>query len=157
MLVFPDPDTALKALGRLLPACRKEQAIPLTRSGLNHGQVIHRSGDVFGTTVNVAARITAFASPGQVLASEVIADTASESGIAIDALGPVALRSFAQKVPLFSIQLAEAVDPAWIDPVCKMHAPYAAFIKERREGPWFCSKRCEEAYLKSPETYATDR
>src|SRR5438874_6878264 len=41
MFGFPDPATALQVLGRLLPACRSEPRIPLTRIGLNHGP--HRS------------------------------------------------------------------------------------------------------------------
>ena len=42
MLLFPEPDLALQALSRLLPACRAEKRIPLTRCGLNHGSVIRR-------------------------------------------------------------------------------------------------------------------
>ena len=68
MFGFPDPQTALRVLGRLLPACRSEPRIPLTRTGLNHGPVLRRGSDVFGSTVNVAARIAASASPVQLLA-----------------------------------------------------------------------------------------
>lgn len=157
MLSFPDPDSALKALGRLLPACRHEQDFPLTRSGLHYGRVIHRGGDVFGSSVNIAARIAAMASPGQLLATGTIADTARRHGILVEPRGLVALHSIAGKVELFSIPLAEKICPAWIDPVCKMPAPYTGFCKEHPRGPWFCSKQCEDAYLKSPETYEIRR
>ena len=53
--LFPDPATALQVLGRLLPACRCEPRIPLTRTGLNHGPVLRRANDIFGSTVNIAA------------------------------------------------------------------------------------------------------
>lgn len=153
MLAFPDPDTALRVLGGLLRACRAEPLLPLTRSGLNHGPVIRRGGDLFGTTVNVAARIAALAGPGELLATGPVAEVATSLGIAVRALGPTALRSVAGQAALFAIELAPVSDPAWIDPVCKMHAPYAAFAKEQPAGPWFCSQGCADAYRRSPETY----
>lgn len=153
MFGFPDPATALQVLGRLIPACRSEPRIPLTRTGLNHGPVLRRSSDLFGSTVNIAARIAAFASPGQLLASEAVANIAAESGIVTRDMGKVALRSIADEVPLHSIEFAPAFDPAWIDPVCKMLAPYAAYSKTAPTEPWFCSERCAEAYRRSPEIY----
>lgn len=153
MLGFADPATALQVLGRLLVACREEPRIPLTRTGLCHGPVLRRSSDLFGATVNIAARITAVASPGQLLATHSVAETAQASGIVSKDLGEVALRSIADQQRLYSIELAPAFDPAWIDPVCKMHAPYAAFQRTAPTGPWFCSDRCAEAYGRSPHTY----
>ena len=144
MFGFPDPATALQVLGRLLPACRSEPRIPLTRTGLNHGPVLRRSNDLFGSTVNIAARIAAFASPGQLLATQPVANIAAASGIVARDIGKVALRSIADHVPLYSIELAPAFDPAWIDPVCKMHAPYEAYRRTAPTEPWFCSDRCAE-------------
>jgi adenylate cyclase len=153
MFGFPDPATALQVLGRLLPACRSEPRIPLTRTGLNHGPVLRRSNDLFGSTVNVAARIAALASPGQLLATQAVADVAAASGIVTRDIGKVALRSIAEHVPLHAIELAPAFDPAWIDPVCKMHAPYEAYRRTAPTGPWFCSERCAEAYRRTPHVY----
>jgi len=154
MFGFPDPATALEVLGRLLPSCRSEPRIPLTRTGLHHGPVLRRSNDLFGSTVNIAARIAALASPGQMLATEPIATIAAASGIVAQDLGKIALRSIADHLPLYAIELAPALDPAWIDPVCKMHAPFAAYRRATPTEPWFCSERCAEAYRRSPETYA---
>jgi len=155
MFGFPDPATALQVLGRLLPACRSEPRLPLTRTGLSHGPVLRRSNDVFGSTVNIAARIAALASPGQLLATQPVANVAIASGIVTRDIGNVGLRSIVEHVPLYSIELAPAFDPAWIDPVCKMHAPYEAYRRARPTGPWFCSERCAEAYQRSPEVYTS--
>lgn len=157
MISFPDPETAIQALGSLLQACRQEPRLPLTRAGLNHGPVIRRGSDLFGSTVNIAARIGSLASPGQLLATRPIAEVAAAKGIQVRDLGEVALRSVASEVALFEIELAPAPDPAWIDPVCKMHAPYASYRRADRDGPWFCSPRCEEAYGRSPQTYPSSR
>lgn len=153
MLSFPDPAAAIAALGRLLPACRAEQRLPLTRTALHHGPVIRRANDLFGSTVNIAARIAARATPGQLLATQPVATAAAAAGIAVRDLGSVPLRSLPEPVGLFEIGIADAPDPAWIDPVCKMAAPYSAFLRSAPEGPWFCSPRCEEAYARSPQTY----
>lgn len=153
MFGFPDPATALEVLGRLLPACRTEPAIPLTRTGVNHGPVLRRANDLFGSTVNIAARIAAKAAPGQLLATKAVASVARASGIVANALGSVRLRSIALRRSLYSIELASAADPLWICPVCKMHAPFEAYRKTVLNGPWFCSVRCAEAYGESPGTY----
>jgi len=153
MLAFPDPDSALRALARLLPACRADARLPLTRAGLHYGPVIPRGADLFGATVDITSRITALSSAGRLLATKPIADIAEAKGVSVEALGETALRSVSEKVSLFSIQVADAVDAAWIDPVCKMHAPYSAYQRARPTENWFCSPQCEEAYRRSPETY----
>jgi class 3 adenylate cyclase/YHS domain-containing protein len=153
MLAFPDPDSALRALARVLPACRADARLPLTRAGLHYGPVIPRGADLFGATVNIASRIAALSSAGRLLATKPIADIAEAKNVSVEPLGPIALRSLSEKVPLFAIQVGDAVDPAWIDPVCKMHAPYSAYPRARSAEIWFCSPQCEAAYRRSPETY----
>jgi len=157
MLAFHEPEAALEALGSLLPACRSEPRLPLVRAGVNHGPVVRRGNDLFGSTVNIAARITGLATPGQLIATPPVAESAAARGILVRELGPRALRSVAEEVPLFAIELAPAADPSWIDPVCKMHAPYAPYRRAETDGPWFCSARCESAYRKSPKTYPLAR
>lgn len=157
MLAFAEPQTAIQALGRLLQACRSDPRLPLTRTGVNHGPVIRRSSDLFGSTVNIAARIAALAGPGQLIATQPVADAAAASGIVVKHLGRTALRSVESEIALFEIELSPVADPAWIDPVCKMHAPYASYRRSAPEGPWFCSLGCEEAYRRSPHTYPLSR
>ncbi len=155
MLAFSNPDTALRSLGHLLPACRAESRLPLTRAGVHYGPVIPRGRDFFGATVNVASRITAASWAGRLLATRPIAEAAEAKGILVEPLGPTLLRSIVEKLPLFLIHIAEDVDAAWIDPVCKMHAPYSAFRRALPAGHWFCSPQCENAFRSSPETYST--
>src|SRR5918995_7465051 len=138
MLAFPEPEIAIQALGALLQACRKEPRLPLTRAALNHGPVIRRGSDLFGSTVNIAARIASLASPGQLLATQSIAEIAAARGILVRDLGKVALRSVAGEVSLYEIELAPSPDPVWIDPVCKMHAPYAAYRRRGAGGGGGC-------------------
>jgi len=45
----------------------EDDPFPAVRAGLAHGPVVSRLGDVFGATVNVAARLTSIARPGTVV------------------------------------------------------------------------------------------
>jgi len=153
MFGFPDPDTALQVLGRLLPACRSEPRIPLTRTGLNHGPVFRRANDLFGSTVNIAARIAALASPGQLLATQPVADVAAASGIVAQDMGKVALRSIADHVSLYAIELAPAFDPPGSIRCARCTRLMRPTAENTPTGPWFCSERCAEAYRRSPEVY----
>ncbi len=44
-----------------------EDRFPRVRAGVAYGEVVNRLGDVFGPTVNIAARLTSVARPGTVL------------------------------------------------------------------------------------------
>ncbi|MCP8937748.1 hypothetical protein NK718_04415 [Alsobacter sp. SYSU M60028] len=152
MLAFDDCEAALSTLGTLLGRCREEPRIPLTRTGVHSGSVLRRGSDVFGATVNTAARLTALAGPGDLLASEAFAAAAKAAGVAVEDRGPHQLRSLSSPIGVFSIELARAADPRWIDPVCKMHAPLSAY-KRADKGLWFCSPLCAEAYARNPSAY----
>lgn len=51
---------------------RDDELLPAVRVGLAHGQVLTRSGDVFGTPVNLAARLVKRAEIGSVLTTEAL-------------------------------------------------------------------------------------
>ena len=50
------------------------EGLPILRVGLAMGQVLSRFGDVYGSVVNLAARLTALAPPGTVLVDKELAD-----------------------------------------------------------------------------------
>src|SRR5699024_5906102 len=51
----------------LVDAMNEDELLPDVRVGVARGPIISRMGDVFGTTVNRAARLTAAAQAGTVL------------------------------------------------------------------------------------------
>jgi len=59
---------------RLLETHAHAKGMPELRVGLAAGPVIWRMGDVFGTTVNLASRLTALALPGTILADPDLAE-----------------------------------------------------------------------------------
>lgn len=74
MCVFPDSGAALLAACAMQSAVRALPPVndmPMAlRIGFHAGPVIRRDGDAFGDTVNVAARIVALASAGQILVGD---------------------------------------------------------------------------------------
>lgn len=70
LFVFPDgPSAALGALG-LVQACTRDATLPAVRVGLACGTVIELEGDLYGDTVNRAARLVELARPESVLADD---------------------------------------------------------------------------------------
>lgn len=71
--------------------------------GLNTGAPIAERGDLFGTAVIVAARITDEAEGGQILASDVVRQLAAGKGFVFRPVAPRRLEGLADEVPLFEV------------------------------------------------------
>jgi adenylate cyclase len=84
----------------LVQAMAEDDVLPDVRVGMASGRVISRLGDVFGTTVNRASRLTAVARPRTVLVDDVIAGSlASTSGFEMSALRRRTLRGIGPVTP----------------------------------------------------------
>jgi adenylate cyclase len=77
-----------------------EAGLPPAHVGVAAGPVVIQGGDYFGRTVNLAARIAAQATAGQVLVSQRVAESAAPEGVRFVELGELRLRGFAGPVPL---------------------------------------------------------
>ncbi len=76
------------------------------RIGLNAGEPVAEERDLFGTAVQLAARICARAEPGQVLAANVVRELAAGKGFLFSDHGDVALRGFEDPVRLYEVRWA---------------------------------------------------
>ena len=77
-----------------------DAGLPPAHVGLHAGQVLLQDGDYFGQTVNVAARIAAYARPGEVLVSETVVQAANDVPVAFTAVGAVELKGVSGLVDL---------------------------------------------------------
>ena len=69
--------------------------------GVNSGPFVFQDGDYFGATVNVAARVTDYARPGEVLVSDsVVTATSGPHGVRYQPIGPIALKGVLTPVTL---------------------------------------------------------
>lgn len=68
LFTVADPAAAVEvALALTARGADAEDPFPAVRAGIAHGSVVRRLGDVFGSTVNAASRLTSAARPGSVL------------------------------------------------------------------------------------------
>jgi adenylate cyclase len=82
---------------------RPEQRIAL-RIGINLGDIVVESGDIFGDGVNIAARLEALAEPGSVYVSENVHDqTAGKVDFDFIDLGPKNLKNIARPIRVYQM------------------------------------------------------
>jgi class 3 adenylate cyclase len=77
------------------------------RIGLNAGEPVAEEEDLFGTAVQLAARICAQAEPGEILAPIVVRELAAGKGFLLADRGDVALRGFEDPVRLYEVHWRE--------------------------------------------------
>jgi class 3 adenylate cyclase len=107
MLRFPDAMRGVAAalsLVRTLSAGRQAPA----HAGVHAGPVIERDMDLFGRTVNVAARVAAAAGPGEVLVTEDVAGAAPNDAWRFEPAGLQELKGISEPVRLFRATPAAA-------------------------------------------------
>lgn len=97
LFTAPDALSACAIALDLNEACGGHPVVPPTRAALAGGQVILRDGDVFGPTVNLAARAVKLAQPGSVLATS---DVAAEAGLPSESRGLHRLKGIRGEVEL---------------------------------------------------------
>ncbi|MFE7575370.1 adenylate cyclase regulatory domain-containing protein [Streptomyces sp. NPDC057521] len=97
-------ESAADAAGIGLELSARAQAdpkLPQVRTGLAHGPVIGRFGDVYGAAVNVAARLTAVARPASVLVNTALAgELAGMAAYTLRPLRPVSVRGYSRLRPV---------------------------------------------------------
>ena len=87
-----------------------------TRIGVSMGDVIYRNGDVFGTAVNIAARLETLAQPGGIAISGAVRDDiAGKLPVAFSDLGLRELKNIAEPIRVFSLVPQIGASPAAIE------------------------------------------
>jgi class 3 adenylate cyclase/YHS domain-containing protein len=158
MVVTPDGRSGLEAGVALLHSVDDEPAFPGVRIGVHLGPVVERAGDLFGATVNLAARLAGHARVGQALVTAPIAALVNpEDSVRLSRLGPTHLKNISQPVELFSIEDACREPLAQVmDPVCRM---FVDADEAPAQLPWadrvwrFCSFDCARVFSEAPDRY----
>ena len=102
MFWFEHPDSAMRSARSILAAvalAREDRAFPLgVRMGMHCGEVTPRGDDFVGRTVNVAARITDLAGPGELVVSDGIVAAIDPDGVEFQPVGPVRVKGVASPI-----------------------------------------------------------
>ena len=83
---------------------RAEETAIRVRIGLNAGEPVAEESDLFGSAVQLAARVCAQAEPGRILVSNVVRELAMGKGHLFADVGEVALRGFEDPVRLYEVK-----------------------------------------------------
>ena len=157
MLVATDERAGVDAAIAIARLVQLQPSFPALRVGLHAGPAVERDGDYFGASVNIAARVAAFARGGEIVCTERIAAIASEHGIAARPMGTVRLKNVAQPLALYELNSHEkAQELRHIDPVCRMQVlPAEAAARIDHEGStfYFCSQGCADKFAQAPDTH----
>ena len=100
LLRFADAAAALAATLTLV-ASIDEAGLPAAHGGIAAGRVVDRDGDVFGATVNLAARIAGRAGPGEILVEEGAVVGLPRGVASFDPVGRVPLKGLPEPVALW--------------------------------------------------------
>lgn len=158
MLRIPDPGDAI-LLG-LEIANDLMVGGAAVRVGLHHGPAVESEGDYFGSTVNLAARVSALASGGEVFVTGTTAALAPElEGVLYESRGRQTLRNVTEPVEVFAaLRQGETTDTGLpVDPVCRMLVdPERAAGRLIHDGNayFFCSLTCAGTFAQAPERYS---
>ncbi len=100
LFVHIDPSPAAAIALDLIDTMKEDEVLPDVRVGMAYGPVLSRLGDVFGTTVNRASRLTSVAPAGEVLVDDALATAlATMSGFETTALRRRTLRGIGPVTP----------------------------------------------------------
>lgn len=101
MLVSPDARAAVATAIELVEVAEREESFPQLRAGVAYGPAVNRWGDWFGSTVNLASRLTERARPGSVLVTEPAHDAAGEDAFDWSAAGEKRLKGLSAPVTAY--------------------------------------------------------
>ena len=141
MCIFPDSGAAL------LAACAMQSAVrglPTVngiamglRIGFHTGPVLRKDGDAFGDTVNVAARIVALASAGQILVGDAACSTLpAYLKYGVRALGHASLRGRNAEIRLHEVVWDLGADLTLVGSTISQRGPQANTALELKFGTY---------------------
>jgi adenylate cyclase len=102
MFLFKEPAAGMVAAMEMVDGA-PGAGLPPTHIGIHAGPVVAQDGDVFGRTVNIAARIAAQAGAGEVLTSAETVELVADARVRFVRVGPVGLKGVARPVTLFRV------------------------------------------------------
>lgn len=105
LLLFPDPPSAVRATVAIVEDCERVGLLP-AHGAIAAGRVVRREGDVYGATVNLAARLLASAEPGEVIVEEGVVVALPRGTARFEPRGRVEIRGLPDPVAIWRARAA---------------------------------------------------
>src|SRR5438128_1255349 len=104
----PSAEAAMQVQRELARREREEHDHHIkVRIGGAAGEPVEQNNDIFGTTVQLAARLCSHAEPDQILVSTAVAELCIGKGLTFRPLGEVALKGFDRPVQVHAVECAQ--------------------------------------------------
>jgi class 3 adenylate cyclase/YHS domain-containing protein len=154
-----DPLAVLRTALRLSAMVEREPDFLSMQVGIHRGAVVEREGRLFGSPLNLTARIAAHARRGQILFTEPIARVViGVAGVESRPIGERRFKNVSFPVVIYElVRPGRGADPGTIDPVCRMRVDIdhpAATSAYEGATYYFCSHECARLFTEAPERYA---
>lgn len=158
LLTAPSPAVGLSLAGRVLEGLHDLGIGADARFGAAHGPVIERQTDVFGSTVNLAARAASLAQPGHIVVTRPLAEVVGDLILAATPMGEGIVSGFVEEIELFEIDLCEHAGEWLSDPVCGMRLPVEDAVERHVHDDHlvgFCSTECVDIFHRTPHRFTS--
>jgi len=159
MLAFTAPADGVRFGLTVNDSASAESRFPALRIGAHHGPLLYREGDYIGTTVNVAARVTALASPHEFLITDALRrELPLTSEAELTSVGPQMLKGISGDVELHLVHHVPKLGRV-ADPVCYMLLDVdlaGVTLQWGGRVVVFCSTNCADRFRANPEKYASE-
>jgi len=161
MLRIVDPEHAVLLGLKVAHDVLTGHGAPSVRVGMHHGPAIERNGDYIGATINLAARISAAASGGEVLlTAETAALAPRVDGVLYESRGRQELRNIRDPVEIVAaVRHGHTSEQGLvIDPVCQMAVDperAAGRLNHNDSTYFFCTLACAGEFARHPERFTS--
>lgn len=123
-------------------------------AGLHFGSVFIEGNNLFGSTINIAARIMTIAQRGEILCSQRFRSELTDAAL-FRSVGTHKLKNVPESLELFLLDEPVKL-PLHIDPVCHMQidparSTYAVTLGQTTYH--FCSSHCRDRFIADPGTW----
>ena len=117
MASFASAAAAVRCASRILQEVARSESSDLqVRIGAAAGEPVEHANDIFGSTVQLAARLCAHAAPSQILVSNVVAELCLGKRLSFQSLGEVSLKGFDQPINVHAVDWrVAALPPGTVD------------------------------------------
>jgi len=138
------------ALLLIQKTCNEDNFLQV-HGGLHFGQILKRNNNYFGTTINLASRITNKATPGTFWCSKDYVSALSDpSAFTFQSKGKHSFKNVSEEKEVFEL-ITDHPKAFYIDPVCRMVISNEQNAIQHADAPdiFFCSPSCLDIYRRN--------
>lgn len=158
VMISDEPyDIAMTAL-QLNAYTLEEHHFLSIHAGIHYGSIFQEDGNLFGSTINIAARIMNLANRGQILCSASFVNKmpTNQPALSFMPFGKHKLKNVIHELEIFELNNTVESTLFYMDPVCRMHINPEKTVHTytfQDQTFHFCSSQCLELFKTSPETF----